>query len=349
MPARTFASDNNAPIAAEILKAIADANEGDAVGYGHDDCTERARARFAEIFGASSETYFTFNGTGANVVALSCLTQPYEAVICPATAHLQTDECGAFERFTGCKILPVVTADGKLSVEALAPFTHSSREEHHVQPRVISISQSTEFGTLYEPAELRELCDFAHRQDWYVHMDGARISNAAAALGLGLREATRDLGVDVLTFGGTKNGLLGGEAVVFFDGKIHRGAAPFARKQGMQLASKMRFIAAQFLALLANDRWLTYASHANAMTKRLEERVRKIAGVRITRSVRCNAIFATLDREAIKRVQERCFFYVFDETLPEVRWMTHHATREEDVDAFAGAIAQALVTGPFPK
>ncbi|HET9393321.1 MAG TPA: aminotransferase class V-fold PLP-dependent enzyme [Candidatus Rubrimentiphilum sp.] len=342
MPARTFASDNNAPIAAEILKAIADANDGDAVGYGHDDYTERARARFAEIFGASSETYFTFNGTGANVVALSCLTQPYEAVICPATAHLQTDECGAFERFTGCKILPVATADGKISIEALAPFAHMSREEHYVQPRVLSISQSTEFGTLYEPAEIRELCDFAHKQGWYVHMDGARISNAAAALGLGLREATRDLGVDVLSFGGTKNGLLGGEAVVFFDKKIHKGAAPFAHKQAMQLASKMRFIAAQFLALLENDRWLKYASHANAMTKRLEQRILKIAAVRITRPVRCNAIFATLDREAIKRIQERCFFFVFDESVPEVRWMTHHATREEDVNAFAALVEEAV-------
>mgnify|MGYP001289390929 CR=1 FL=1 len=342
MPARTFASDNNAPIAGEILQAILDANEGDAVGYGHDAFTERAVARFREVFEPSSDVYFTFNGTGANVVALSCLTQPYEAVICPATAHLQTDECGAFERFTGCKILPVVTVDGKLSLETLRPFTNTSREEHHVQPRVVSISQSTEFGTLYEPAELRELCAFAHENHWYVHMDGARISNAAAALGLGLREATRDLGVDVLTFGGTKNGLLGGEAVVFFDGKLHRGAAPFARKQGMQLASKMRFIAAQFLALLENDRWRAYATHANAMTTRLEERVRKIAGVRITRPVRCNAIFATLDRKAIERIQKRYFFYVLDETVPEVRWMTHHATREEDVDAFVEAIADAL-------
>jgi threonine aldolase len=339
---RTFASDNNAPVAREILDAIAAANDGDAVGYGHDDYTERAKARFREIFGAQSDVYFTFNGTGANVVALSCLTQPYEAVICPSTAHLQTDECGAFERFAGCKLLAVECRDGKLSAGDLEPLAHGSREEHHVQPRVVSISQSTEFGTLYGPEELRELCDFAHAQGWYVHMDGARISNAAAAQGLGLREATRDLGIDVLSFGGTKNGLLGGEAVVFFDGALHRGAAPFARKQGMQLASKMRFIAAQFLALLENDRWRTYAAHANAMAKRLEGGVRKIAGVRITRPVQCNAIFATLDRKAIERIQQRFFFYVFDERLPEVRWMAHHATREEDVDAFCSEVAAAL-------
>ena len=303
------------------------------MGYGHDTYTERATKRFKEIFGDSSDVYFTFNGTGANVVALSCLTQPYEAVICPATAHLQTDECGAFERFAGSKILTVECPDGKLTLESLKPFARSSREEHHVQPRVVSLSQSTEFGTLYAPAELRELAEFAHAQGWYVHMDGARISNAAVAQGLGLREATRDLGVDVLSFGGTKNGLLGGEAVVFFDGSVHRGSAPFARKQGMQLASKMRFIAAQFSALLENDRWRTYAAHANAMAKLLESRVKKIAGVRITRPVQCNAIFATLDRKAIERIQKQFFFYVFDESVPEVRWMAHHATREEDVDA----------------
>ena len=339
---RTFASDNNAPVARDILDAIVTANEGDAVGYGHDDYTERAKARFREVFGETSDVYFTFNGTGANVVALSCLMQPYEAVICPATAHLQTDECGAFERFSGCKVLAVECKNGKLSIENLKHFAHSSREEHHVQPRVVSLSQSTEFGTLYDPQELRELCGFAHAQGWYVHMDGARIANAAAAQNLGLREATRDLGIDVLSFGGTKNGLLAGEAVVFFDAELHRGAAPFARKQGMQLASKMRFIAAQLLALLENDRWRNYAAHANAMARRLEIGVKNIAGVRITRPVQCNAIFATLDRAAIRRVQERFFFYVFDEQLPEVRWMAHHATRAEDVDAFCAAVAEAL-------
>lgn len=342
MPVRTFASDNNAPVAAEILQAVIAANDGDAVGYGHDSYTERAIARLREIFGSSSDVYFTFNGTGANVIALSCLTQPYEAVIVPATAHLQTDECGAFERFAGSKLLAVECENGKLSLESLRPFAHTSREEHHVQPRVVSLSQSTEFGTLYDPAELREVCAFAHAQGWYVHMDGARISNAAEAQGLGLREASRDLGIDVLSFGGTKNGLLGGEAVVFFDGSLHRGAAPFARKQAMQLASKMRFIAAQFSALLENDRWRTYAAHANAMAKLLESRIRKISGVRITRPVQCNAIFATLDRKAIERIQEQFFFNVFDEHVPEVRWMTHHATREEDVAAFAGAVAASL-------
>lgn len=338
---RTFASDNNAPIADEILQAIVEANAGDAVSYGHDAFTERALAQIRSVFGESSDAYFVFNGTGANVVALSCLVRPFEAVICPASAHLQTDECGAFERFSGCKILPVTTGDGKLRIDDLRPFTLGSREEHHVQPRVISISQSTEFGTLYTLSELRELCAFAHEQGWLVHMDGARIANAAAALGLGLRECTRDAGVDVLSFGGTKNGLLLGEAIVFFDGSLHGDLARFVRKQGMQLASKMRYIAAQFSALLENDRWLSYASHANAMARLLAERVADIPGVRITRPVECNAVFATLDRRAIPRIQEQYFFYVFEESLPEVRWMTHHATTPQDVERFAQIIRQA--------
>jgi threonine aldolase len=340
---RTFASDNSAPVAPEILQAIIDANDGDAVSYGHDAMTEQAIMKMREVFGARSQAYFVFNGTGANVVALSCLVRPYEAVICPASAHLQTDECGAFERFTGCKVLPVATADGKLRIEDLVPFALPGKDgEHHVQPRVISISQSTEFGALYTPQEVRELCAFAHEHGWLVHMDGARIANAAAALGMGLRECTRDLGVDVLSFGGTKNGLLLGEAIVFFDGTLHSGMAPFARKQGMQLSSKMRYIAAQFIALLENDRWRTYASHANAMAQRLAERVAAIPGVRITRPVECNAIFATLDRALIPQLQQEYFFYVFEESLPEVRWMTHHATTPQDVDAFADAIMRAV-------
>lgn len=339
---RTFASDNNAPVASAILEAIVAANGGDAVSYGEDAWTARALEQLRSVFGADSDAFFVFNGTGANVVALSCLVKPYEAVICPATAHLQTDECGAFERFTGCKVLPVAAADGKLHLEDLRSFAHASREEHHVQPRVISISQSTEFGTLYAPEELRELCAFAHEHGWLVHVDGARIANAAAALGLGLRECTRDLGVDVLSFGGTKNGLLLGEAIVFFDKRLHANAARFARKQAMQLPSKMRFVAAQFSALLEDGRWHAYASHANAMAKLLAERVRAIPGIRITRPVECNAIFATLDREAIPRIQREYFFYVFEESLPEVRWMTHHATTPQDVEHFAEAIMRGV-------
>lgn len=337
---RSFASDNTAPAAQEILAAIAQANKGDAVSYGDDDWTGRAQARIREVFGGNADVFFTFNGTGANVVALSTLVRPFEAVLTPATSHLQTDECGAFERFTGCKVLTIPAENGKLSLESLRPFAGKLRDEHHVVPRVLSISQSTEYGTLYAPEELREICEFAHAAGWYVHLDGARIANAAAAQSEDLRACTRDLGVDVLTFGGTKNGLLYGEAIVFFDPALHGGAAKFMRKQGMQLASKMRFIAAQFLALIEDDRWLRFATHANEMTKRLESRVREAGGVQITRPVQCNAIFARLPRAAIEELQREYFFYVFDEMTGEVRWMTHHATTAGDVDGFASAIAR---------
>ena len=218
------------------------------------------------------------------------------------------------------------------------PYLLAGRSEHHPQPRVISISNTTEWGDVYERDELRELCAFAHERGLLVHVDGARIANAAAALGATPREITKELGVDALTFGGTKNGLLGGEAACFFDPKLSAHAGPYVRKQAMQLASKMRYIAAQFEALLTNDRWLAYASHANAMAQRLLSGVRNIPGVTITRPVRANAIFATMDRAAIARAQETFFFYCFDEALPEVRWMTHWATTEADIDAFVTAV-----------
>jgi threonine aldolase len=336
---RTFASDNNAPAAPEIVQALLRANDGDAVGYGHDALTERVLVRFREEFGQNSDTFFVFNGTGANVMALSTLLRPYEAVICPASAHLQTDECGAFERFTGCKVLAVPTADGKLRVDDLAPFVGTGRDEHHVQPRAISISQATEYGTLYTIDEIRALVEFAHKHHLYVHVDGARIANAAVALGKTIYEITGALGVDVLTFGGTKNGLMYGEAVVYFNSHVHHGAARFARKQTMQLASKMRYIAAQFEALLEEGRAYIYAANANAMAARLRDAVARIPAVTITRPVECNAIFAKIDRRLIEPLQHKYFFYVFDEALPEVRWMTHFATRPQDVDDFAAAIA----------
>ena len=339
---RSFASDNNAPIAPEILAAIVDANQADAVGYGHDPWTQRAIQRFREHFGAQTDVYFAFNGTGANVIALSCAVRPWEAVLCPMTAHLQTDECGAFERFTGSKVIPIPTQDGKLRIGDIEPYLHAGHDEHHPQPRVISISQSTEYGDVYEIEEIHELCAFAHAHGLLVHVDGARISNAAAALGTTPRGLTVDLGVDMLTFGGTKNGLMFGEAICFFDPTLSAVAAPFARKQAMQLASKMRYIAAQFEALLAEDRWLRYASHANAMTAALLERVAPIDGIRITRNARCNATFATLSRDAIARAQNDFFFYLFDDSMPEVRWMTHWATTLHDIDAFAMVLERAL-------
>ncbi len=339
---RSFGSDNNAPVAPEIVRALLDANTGDAVGYGHDPWTQRAIASFRRHFGDDVSVYLTFNGTGANVAALSSLLNPWEAVLAPATAHLQTDECGALERFSGSKVVPIPTGDGKLRPADLEPYLHGGHDVHFPQPRALSISQATEYGDLYELDELRALCDFAHGRGLIVHLDGARLSNAAAALGTTLCGVSRDTGVDVLSFGGTKNGLMLGEAICFFNPALDaRGAAPFVQKQSMQLASKMRYIAAQFIALLSGDLWLRYASHSNAMTKRLHERVATIAGVRVTRPVRCNAIFATLGRDAVERIRRQFFFYTFDEALPEVRWMTHWATTPEDVDEFADCIEKA--------
>ncbi len=342
MSERSFASDNAAPVAPEILEAIARANGGDAVAYGRDPWTASAIERFREHFGAQTDVYFVLTGTAANIVALSCLVKPWEAVLCPANAHLQVDECNALERFAGAKVIPVQTPDGKLTPELLEPHLLVSPEEHHPQPRVITISQSTEYGDVYEPDEITELCTYAHARGLLVHVDGARIANAAASLGTTPRALTVDLGVDVLSFGGAKNGLMFGEAVCFFDPSLSRAAAPYVRKQAMQLASKMRYVAVQLEALLTDDLWLRYASHANAMTKRLHERVRSIEGIRVTRPVRCNAIFATLNRDAIARIQREYFFYAYDEALPEIRWMTHWATQPKDVDAFAQCLERSL-------
>lgn len=339
---RSFASDNNAPVAPEILAAIVRANAGDAVGYGDDPWTESAIAKFREHFGVQTSVYFTFNGTGANVVSLTCLLKPWEAVLTPATAHLQTDECGALERFTGAKVIPIQTVDGKLRPADLEPQLSVNVEEHHSQPRVVSISQSTEYGDVYEIAELRDLCTYAHERGLLVHVDGARIANASAALALSPRALSADVGVDVLTFGGTKNGLMFGEAICFFDSAFSSVAAPYVRKQAMQLGSKMRYLSAQFEVLLSDELWLRYASHANAMTARLYERVRQIHGIRVTRPVRCNAIFATMDRAALERARREFYFLIFDEVLPEARWMTHWATQPEDVDAFAECLERSL-------
>src|SRR3974390_3142685 len=268
-PIRSFASENNAGIHPEGLKAIAAVNHGHAVGYGADSFTAQAEAKFREHFGDDIKVFFVFNGTGANVLSLQALTRSYHAVLCSASAHIYTDECGAPEKFSGCKLIPLPPRDGKIDVELVRHAYHGIGDEHHVQPKVVSITQSTETGTVYQPEEIRALAQFAHEHDMYLHLDGARIANAAAALHQSLRGATRDLGGDVPSFGGTKNGIMGGEAVVFFNPAL---ASDFLywRKQSMQLASKMRFISAQLAALLENDLWSTNAAHSNRIARLLE-------------------------------------------------------------------------------
>ncbi|HEY7353989.1 MAG TPA: low specificity L-threonine aldolase [Terriglobales bacterium] len=338
---RSFASDNNAGVHPEVLEAIAAVNQGHVVGYGDDPYTQAAARLFKKYFGSDIEVYFVFNGTAANCLSLKALTSSYHAIICAEAAHIYVDECGAPEKFTGCKLIPVPTRNGKLTVEAVRSAYHGIGVEHHVQPRVISITQCTEVGTVYKPNEIRDLARFAHDHGMFLHVDGARIANAAAALNLGLRESTRDLGVDVLSFGATKNGALGAEAVVFSDAKL---AADFKfyRKQGMQLASKMRFSAAQFEALLKDGLWLRNARHANRMAQLLKREVSKIPQLKLVYSVDANGVFAQVPRGAIAKLQKRYFFYVWDEAKSIVRWMCSWDTTEQDVKQFADFVRKTV-------
>jgi threonine aldolase len=340
-PARSFASDNNAGVHPEVLKAIAEANRGHAVGYGDDPYTQSVVQKFKQHFGSDTEVFFVFNGTAANCLGLKALTNTYHAVICGEAAHIYTDECGAPEKFTGCKLIPVPVTNGKLTVEAVSHAYHGIDDPHHVQPRVISITQATEVGTVYQPAEIKALAKFVHERGMFLHMDGARIANAAAGLGQTLGEATRDLGVDVLSFGGTKNGALGAEAVVFFDKKLGYDFL-YLRKQGMQLASKMRFISAQFDALFTGDLWRKSAQHANRMARLLQKELTKIRAIKIVYKVEANGVFAKIPRAAIAKLQKRYFFYVWNEQQSVVRWMCSFDTTEQDVKEFARFVAQTL-------
>ena len=340
-PVRSFASDNNAGVHPNVLQAIAAVNRGHVVGYGDDRYTEAAVRKFKQHFGSDIEVFIVFNGTAANCLSLKSMTESYHAVICAEAAHIYTDECGAPEKFTGCKLIPIPTADGKLTIESVSHAYHGIGDQHHVQPRAISITQVTEMGTVYTPREVRDLARFAHEREMFLHMDGARIANAAVSLGLTLREATRDLGVDVLSFGGTKNGAMGAEAVVFFDKKLSRDFL-YLRKQGMQLASKMRFISAQLEALLSNDLWRKNAEHANRMAGLLQREISKIPKVKIVYKVEANGVFVQIPRQAIAKLQKRYFFYLWDEDRSVVRWMCSFDTTERDVKEFASYVERAV-------
>jgi threonine aldolase len=338
---RNFASDNNAGVHPEVLEAIGRANQGHVVAYGDDPYTRSAIAKFEEHFGTGIDVFFTFNGTGANVLGLRSLNRSYNAVLCSEFAHIYTDECGAPEKHTGCKLIPLPHQDGKITLESVRHAYHGIGDQHHVQARVISITQSTEMGTVYQPEEIQALAQFAHEHEMFLHMDGARIANAAASRGQTLRQATGELGVDVLSFGGTKNGMMGGEAVVFFDRKLSADFL-YLRKQGMQLASKMRFIAAQFEALLSNGLWQRSAQHANRMARLLETELRRIPQVKIVWKVEANGVFAQIPRHAIQKIKDRYFFYMWIEEECVVRWMCSFDTTEEDVKEFAKVVAEAV-------
>jgi threonine aldolase len=338
---RGFASDNYAGVHPEVLAALALANDGHQVAYGDDVYTENLQRIIQKYFGASADAFPVFNGTGANVVALQAVTDRWGAVICAESAHINVDEGGAPERMGGLKLLTVPTPDGKLTPELIDRQAWGADDEHRAMPQVVSITQSTELGTLYMPDEIRAICDHAHARNMKVHMDGSRIANAAASLGTPMSAFTTDVGVDVLSMGGTKNGALLGEAVVV----INRDAVSHMkhlRKLSMQLHSKMRFVSVQLEALLAKDLWLRNAGHANAMARRLAEAVRGVDGVQVLYPVQANAVFARLPHDVSKRLQQRFRFYFWDEAAGDVRWMCSFDTTEDDVDALIAAIKEEM-------
>ena len=340
-PRRSFASDNNAGVHPEVIEAIAAANDGHVVAYGDDPFTARAVKVFQKHFGKDIAVYFVFGGTGANVLGLKAITSSYEAVVCAETAHINVDECGAPEKFTGCKLLSIRTPDGKIRVEQIRPFLHGVGFEHHVQPRVISVSQATEMGTVYTKSELKTLARFAHDHNMLLHVDGARIANAAVSLNASLKDITVAAGVDVLSFGGAKNGMMYGEAVVFLNKKFGDGFK-YIRKQGMHLPSKMRFISAQFEALLSGDLWRRSASHANRMARVLAGELEKVPGIKLTQPVEANGVFAVIPEKFIPALQKKYFFYVWNEEISECRFMASFDTTEDDVHDFVSLVRKTV-------
>ncbi len=344
---RGFASDNYAGVHPEVLTALADANGGHQISYGEDLYTERLHEVMRGEFGDRSEVYPVFNGTGANIVALTSLVPRWGAVVATSTAHIHTDEGGAPEKMTGLKLYTVPTPDGKLTPELIATEAWGWGDEHRAQPLAVSITQTTELGTLYTPAEVRAIADWAHEHGMALHLDGARIWNAAAALGVPFRAFTADAGVDILSFGGTKNGLLGAEAIVVIDPDRVDGMV-FLRKTSMQLASKMRFMSAQLLALFEGGLGLSSAGHSNAMAARLRSALDagiadgSITGLSFSQTTQANAVFAILANDTADRIRERVRFYDWDRALGQVRWMCAFDTTEDDVDAFVSVIREEL-------
>lgn len=336
-----FASDNNSGVHEKIIEALIHANQGHVKAYGDDEYIKSAMNRFKKVFGEDIDIYFVFSGTGANVMGLSAITSSYNSIICSEWAHINVDETGAPEKFIGCKLITLPSKEGKIKVEDIKSKLHVVGEMHHSQPKVISITQATEFGTVYTVDEIKELADFAHQNNMLLHMDGARIANAAAYLNVSLKEMTNDTGVDVLSFGGTKNGMMFGEAVIFFNKEISKEFI-YLRKNGMQLASKMRYISAQFDAILKDDLWLLNAKHSNEMAKLLVSEIENIEGISLTQKVQANEIFAIIPKSIISKLQKKYFFYMWNEEKCEARWVTSFDTTKEDVFSFANEIKRLM-------
>ncbi len=338
---RSFASDNNSGVHPLVMEALAKANCDHAVGYGDDPWTEEAVQKIREAFTPDCMPLFVFNGTGSNVVALQLCTSSYHSILCAETAHIYVDECGAPVRMTGCQIRPIQTPDGKLTPELVRPYLCNFGEQHHSQPGVLYISQCTELGTVYTPEEIRALADTVHACGMYLHMDGARLANACVALEKSFRELTTDCGVDILSFGGTKNGLMMGECVVIFHPAL-KSKARFVRKQSAQLASKLRFLSCQFTAYLTDDLWRKNASHANALARRLYAELQKVPGVRFTQKMESNQLFLTLPRPVINRLLQKYFFYFWNEAANEIRLVTSFDTTEQDVEELVAEIRTCM-------
>lgn len=338
---RSFASDNNSGVHPSVLNALIKANEGHALGYGNDPWTEEANLLFKKFFGQECETFFVFNGTGSNIVALQLMTKSYNSIICPETAHINVDECGAPVKSTSCQIFSIPTLDGKLTPELIKQKLHGFDDQHHSQPGVIYISQCTELGTVYTIEEIKAITSLAHQYNMYVHMDGARLANAASYLDLSLKALTTDCDVDILSFGGTKNGLMMGESVVILN-PVFQDKAKFIRKQSAQLASKMRYLSVQFTTYLTDDLWLKNATQANKMAGKLSEGLLKFPGISFTQKIESNALFLTLPREIIDKLLEKWFFYFWNEDKNEIRLVTSFDTSEEDVEVFLKSIEEIL-------
>lgn len=340
---KSFASDNWSGVCPEVMHALEEINPAHNEAYGelNDPVTEAAISKFKHHFGDDIAVFFVYNGTAANVLGTGQLMRSYHAVVTVRTAHLNEDECAAPEKFIGSKILKVEPIHGKIQPKQIEPFLKSVGFQHHAQPKVISISQVTELGTVYTSSEIKELADFAHEHNMFLHMDGARIANATVALNSNFRSITTDAGVDVLSFGGTKNGLMFGEAIVFF-GKEKARDFEYLRKQGMQLHSKMRYIAAQFDRYLTGDLWKKNALHANRMAKLLADKLRQFPQLKITREVKANGIFCIMPPELIPSMQKEYFFHIWDHQTHEVRLMCSWDTTEEDIDRFVKLLKKNL-------
>lgn len=338
---RGFGSDNHSGVHPDVLKAIAEVNVDHAMAYGEDEYSAKVEQLFKQYFGTDASVYFAFNGTGANVLCLDAMTRSHHAVVCADTAHIHVDECGAPQRITGAKLLTIKTPDGKLTPELVKTQLHGFGFQHHSQPKVISIAQPTELGTLYTLNEIKALADLAHQYNMYLHIDGARFANAAVALGCTFKQMTTDLGVDALSFGGTKNGLMIGEAVVLLNPKLNEDFL-YRRKQAMQLCSKMRFIAAQFKAYFTDDLWKRNAEHSNAMARQLYNAIKDEKGLDVVYPVQANGVFVRLPREVWTRLQEKYFFYDWDEDDNVVRFMCSFDTTTEDIVSFADTLKELL-------